>query len=187
VDRQTIEALYRASQAGVPIDLMIRGICCLRPGLPGISENIHVYSIVDRFLEHSRILVFGAGAKEQVFLSSADWMPRNFERRVEVMFPVESEPLRRRIVEEIMPTYLSDDCRMRLLRADGTYMRGATSHELPRRSQAELLRLAAARQVAAETEEGAGLSFDALSEAITNGEPQRDGSRRKKKKRPVAR
>ena len=89
VDRKTIEALYRASQAGVPIDLMIRGICCLRPGLPGISENIHVYSVVDRFLEHSRILVFGTGTKEQVFFSSADWMPRNFERRVEVMFPVE--------------------------------------------------------------------------------------------------
>jgi polyphosphate kinase len=166
---------------------MVRGICCLRPGLPGISENIHVYSIVDRFLEHSRILVFGAGTKEQVFLSSADWMPRNFERRVEVMFPVESEPLRRRIVEEIMPAYLSDDCRMRMLRADGTYMRVATSDEMPRRSQAELLRLAASRQEAAEVDEGAALSFDALSEAVANGEPQRDGTRRKKKKRSAAR
>src|SRR4051812_8057091 len=78
VDRRTIEALYQASQAGVPIDLLIRGICSLRPGLPGISETIRVFSIVDRFLEHSRILVFGEGSKEQVFLSSADWMPRNF-------------------------------------------------------------------------------------------------------------
>jgi polyphosphate kinase len=187
VDRQTIEALYRASQAGVPIDLMIRGICCLRPGLPGISENIHVYSVVDRFLEHSRILVFGEGTKEQVFLSSADWMPRNFERRVEVMFPVESEPLRRRIVEEIIPTYLSDDCRMRMLRADGTYMRVATSEEMPRRSQSELLRLAAVRAEAAEADESAALSFDALSEAGTNGEPQRAASRRKKKRRSAAR
>jgi polyphosphate kinase len=187
VDRQTIEALYRASQAGVPIDLMIRGICCLRPGLPDISENIHVYSVVDRFLEHSRILVFGSGTKEQVFFSSADWMPRNFERRVEVMFPVESEPLRRRIVEEIIPAYLSDDCRMRMLRADGTYMRVATSDEMPRRSQAELLRLAASRAEAAAADEGAALSFDALSEAGTNGEPPRDGVRRKKKRRSTAR
>ena len=100
VDRRTIEALYQASQAGVPIDLLIRGICCLRPGLPGISENIRVFSIVDRFLEHSRILVFGEGNKQQVFLSSADWMPRNFDRRVEVMFPIEAEDLRRRIVDE---------------------------------------------------------------------------------------
>jgi polyphosphate kinase len=187
VDRKTIEALYRASQAGVPIDLMIRGICCLRPGLPGISENIHVYSVVDRFLEHSRILVFGSGSKEQVFLSSADWMPRNFDRRVEVMFPVESEPLRRRIVEEIIPTYLSDDSRMRMLRADGTYMRVATSDETPRRSQSELLRLATSRDEAAAADEGAALSFDALSEAATNGEPPREGARRKKKKRSAAR
>jgi polyphosphate kinase len=117
---------------------MIRGICCLRPGLPGISENIHVYSVVDRFLEHSRILVFGSGSKEQVFLSSADWMPRNFDRRVEVMFPVESEPLRRRIVEEIIPTYLS----RRYLHARGDLRRDASPQpvgivatgDVPRRS-----------------------------------------------------
>jgi polyphosphate kinase len=138
-------------------------------------------------LEHSRILVFGAGTKEQVFLSSADWMPRNFDRRVEAMFPVESEPLRRRIVEEIIPTYLSDDSRMRMLRADGKYMRVATSDDMPRRSQSELLRIAASRAEAAEAEESAALSFDALSEVIANGEPQRDGQRRKKKKRSAAR
>jgi polyphosphate kinase len=101
VDRQTIEALYRASQAGVPTDLMIRGICCLRPGLPDISENIRVRSVVDRFLEHSRILVFGEGSG-QVFLSSADWMPRNFERRSGHV-PGRAEALRRRIVEKSFP------------------------------------------------------------------------------------
>jgi polyphosphate kinase len=183
VDRQTIEALYRASQAGVPIDLFIRGICCLRPGLPGISENIRVVSVVDRFLEHSRILVFGEGAKSQVFLSSADWMPRNFDRRVEVMFPVEAEDLRRRIVDEILPTYLSDNTHMRSLRPDGTYVRPAAADERPRRSQTELLALAASRAEAAEAEEGIPLSFDALVASPANGEPLRGDARRKKKKR----
>jgi polyphosphate kinase len=187
VDRQTIESLYRASQAGVPIDLFIRGICCLRPGHPGISENIRVVSIVDRFLEHSRILVFGDGAKAQVFLSSADWMPRNFERRVEVMFPVEAEDLRRRIVDEILPTYLSDNSRMRSLRADGSYVRPTAPDERPRRSQTELLALAAANAEAAEAEAGAPHSFDSLADVAANGEPLRDGQRRKKKKRTAPR
>jgi polyphosphate kinase len=140
VDRDTIEALYDASQAGVPIDLVIRGICCLRPGLPGISETIRVRSIVDRFLEHSRILVFGEGQKQQAFLSSADWMPRNFERRVEVMFPVEAPDLRRRICDEIIPMYLEDNCRARVLMPDGTYERAAAWHDEPeRRAQRDLL------------------------------------------------
>ena len=186
VDRQTIEALYRASQAGVPIDLMIRGICCLRPGLPGISETIRVQSVVDRFLEHSRILVFGEGPKQQVFLSSADWMPRNFERRVEVMFPVEAEDLRRRIVEEIIPTYLSDTARTRELQPDGTYVRAPATDEMPRRSQTELLALAAAREEAAEAEENAPLSFDAISAGSDgNGQPQRGGAKRKKKRSAI--
>lgn len=140
VDRETIEALYLASQAGVPIDLVIRGICCLRPGLVGISENIRVRSIVDRFLEHSRIMIFGVGPKEQVFVGSADWMPRNFERRVEVAFPIESAELRSRITEEIIPVYLNDNQRARQLRPDGTYVRvEVPSGEMPRRSQLELL------------------------------------------------
>jgi polyphosphate kinase len=189
VDRQTIEALYRASQAGVPIELMIRGICCLRPGLPGISENIRVTSIVDRFLEHSRILVFGEGVKEQVFLSSADWMPRNFERRVEVMFPVEAEDLRKRIVEEIIPAYLKDNRRTRVLNADGTYSRTKPAADQPaHRSQQELLALAAAREEAALAEKAMPPSFDAISEMPgDNGAPHREGSKRKKKRRAASR
>lgn len=140
VDGETIESLYQASQAGVPIDLVIRGICCLRPGLPGISENIRVRSIVDRFLEHSRIMVFGEAGKEQIYLSSADWMPRNFERRVEVMFPVEAPELKRRICDEIIPVYLRDNCRARVLMPDGSYVRAAAWHDEPEhRAQRELL------------------------------------------------
>ncbi len=188
VDRQTIEALYRASQAGVPIDLMIRGICCLRPGLPGISETIRVFSVVDRFLEHSRILVFGDGSKQQVFLSSADWMPRNFERRVEVMFPVEAENSRRRIVEEIIPMYLEDTLRTRLLRPDGTYQRVAEADKPPRRSQSELLALAATREEAAELEENLAPSFDSVAAAAGgNGLPLNVRPKRKKRKRSTAR
>ncbi len=140
VDPETIQALYRASQAGVETDLVIRGICCLRPGLPGISENIRVRSIVDRFLEHSRIAIFGTGSRQQIFASSADWMPRNFERRVEVMFPIENAEIRRRIVEDIMPVYLADNQRARLLKSDGTYVKATCkAGEEPVRSQLELL------------------------------------------------
>jgi polyphosphate kinase len=189
VDRQTIEALYRASQAGVPIHLMIRGICCLRPGLPGISENIQVTSVVDRFLEHSRILVFGEGQREQVYLSSADWMPRNFERRVEVMFPVEAEDLRKRIVDEIIPAYMGDNHRTRVLNPDGTYSRAVPpANQEPHRSQHELLSLAAAREAEALAQDSAPLSFDAISQLpAKNGAPLRDGQKRKKKRRSGSR
>ena len=143
VDRRTIEALYDASNAGVPVDLVVRGICCLRPGLPGVSENIRVRSIVDRFLEHSRILVFGQGTRQQVYLSSADWMPRNFERRVEVMFPVEAPELKQRVVSEIVPLYLRDNQRARLLDPSGVYTRAKPADgEAPIRSQLDLCRLA---------------------------------------------
>ncbi len=131
VDRKTIESLYRASQAGVSMELVVRGICCLRPGIPGLSENIEVRSIVDRFLEHSRIFVFGSGPKSQIFLSSADWMPRNFMRRVEVMFPLESADLRQHILEEIVPAYLHDNVRARILQADGHYVRAPQSADQP--------------------------------------------------------
>ena len=142
VDRRTIEALYRASQAGVQIDLIIRGICCLRPQIKGLSENIRTISIVDRFLEHSRIMVFGEGADAKVFLSSADWMPRNFYRRVEVMFPIESELIKARILDEVVPAYLKDNVKARTLKPDGTYERvGAKDGAPPFRVQEELLKL----------------------------------------------
>ncbi len=140
VDRETIEALYRASQAGVPIELFVRGICCLRPGLPGISDHIEVRSIVDRYLEHSRIFVFGEGSKAQVFFSSADWMPRNFTRRVEVMFPIESPDLKRRICEQILPIYLADNTRARRLLPDGSYESTVAENGEPeRRAQHDLI------------------------------------------------
>jgi polyphosphate kinase len=123
VDPAAIEALYAASQAGVRIDLIVRGICCLRPGIPGVSENIRVVSIVDKFLEHSRIAFFQNGESPEVFLASADWMPRNFRRRVEVMFPVEDPRLQNRIVDGILGVILSDNVKARVLQPDGTYRR----------------------------------------------------------------
>ncbi len=140
VDHKVIDALYRASQAGVPIQLVVRGICCLRPGIKGVSENIQVTSIVDRFLEHSRIFVFGPDETAKVFLSSADWMPRNFYRRVEVMFPIEAAPLRKQILNELLPTFLRDNVRARRLQSDGTYTRVKPKRgETLFRSQQELL------------------------------------------------
>ena len=125
VDKQCIQALYRASQAGVRIDLQVRGICCLRPGIPGVSETIEVTSIVGRFLEHARIYYFrnGGGEDEEVFLGSADLMPRNLERRVEVLFPVEVPALRRVIVQDILEVHLRDNAQSRRLLADGSYER----------------------------------------------------------------
>jgi polyphosphate kinase len=168
----------------VPIDLIIRGICSLRPGLPEISETIRVFSVVDRFLEHSRILVFGEGSRQQVFLSSADWMPRNFERRVEVMFPVEADDLRRRIVEEIIPAYLSDNRRMRMLRSDGTYIHVPAEDAAPHRSQFELLELAATRDANGAAVSGrAPLTYDGIPRSeLANGEPFRTSEKRKKKR-----
>jgi len=123
VEVSVIDALYRASQAGVEIDLIIRGICCLRAGLPGVSERIRVMSIVDRFLEHSRVFYFSNGGNPEVFLASADWMPRNFVRRIEVMFPVEDAQLKARILDRILPTILGDNVKARLQNSDGSYRR----------------------------------------------------------------
>jgi polyphosphate kinase len=121
VDREIIEALYRASQAGVKIELIIRGICCLRPQVPGVSENITVRSIIGRFLEHSRIFYFENAGTPRLYIGSADWMPRNFFRRVEVITPVEDPQLRKRIIDEILEVQLRDNAKASVLAADGSY------------------------------------------------------------------
>ena len=123
VDEDIIASLYEASCAGVKIDLIIRGTCCLRPGILGLSENIRVISIVGRFLEHSRIFYFSNAGNPQVYLGSADWMPRNFYRRVEVAFPIEDEKLRNEIIQEILPAFLQDRIKARALKPDGSYIR----------------------------------------------------------------
>ncbi len=143
VDPDVIHALYRASRAGVGIDLIVRGICCLRPGLPGVSDNVRVRSVVDRFLEHSRLFYFEAGGAEEVYGSSADWMPRNFHRRVEVLFPIEDERLKRRAVDEILAVCLADDVKASELLPDGSYRRVDRPDGAPGcRSQARFLELA---------------------------------------------
>jgi polyphosphate kinase len=131
VEPSVIDALYRASQSGVRIDLLIRGICCLRAGLPGVSETIRVISIVDRFLEHSRVFYFENGGEPEVFLASADWMPRNFFRRIEVMFPIEDARLKSRIVDSILPVMLADNVKARLQQPDGSYIRAPRTADEP--------------------------------------------------------
>jgi polyphosphate kinase len=123
VDPEVIAALYRASQAGVKIDMIVRGICCLRARVPGVSDNIRVTSIISRFLEHSRVYYFRNGGEEQVYLSSGDWMPRNLSRRVETMFPIEDPAMKRRVVDEILGLKLRDNVKARELQADGSYKR----------------------------------------------------------------
>ncbi|QMV17411.1 polyphosphate kinase 1 [Granulicella sp. 5B5] len=123
LDEPTIEALYTASQAGVETDLIVRGMCALRPGVKGLSERIRVRSIVGRFLEHSRIFWFANGGSEEVFAGSADWMVRNLYERCEVVFPVEDEAAKRRLRDEILEAYLRDDIKARVLQPDGTYKR----------------------------------------------------------------
>jgi len=143
VEPSVIDALYRASQAGVAIELVVRGICCLRPGLPGVSETIRVTSIVDKYLEHSRIFYFENGGNPEVFLASADWMPRNFWRRIETLFPIEDASLQARIVGDIIQPILSDTAKVRELSSDGTYRRRTPGEgEAPLRSQVALQHLA---------------------------------------------
>src|SRR6202790_1895645 len=123
LDKTVIQALYRASQAGVQIDLIVRGICALRPGVRGVSDNIRVRSIVGRFLEHSRIFYFANGGEEEIYIGSPDWMPRNLYERVEVLVPLRDEMLRERVRHEILDAYLADKRKARILLKDATYMR----------------------------------------------------------------
>jgi polyphosphate kinase len=127
LDKNVIEALYRASQAGVDIDLIVRGICALKPGIRGVSDRIRVRSIVGRFLEHTRIFYFANGGEEEIYIGSADWMPRNLYERVEMLFPVKEPLLRERILGEILPAYLADRAKARLLRSDGQYVRASSA------------------------------------------------------------
>jgi len=155
VDAQIIRALYRASQAGVKIELIIRGICCLKPGLPGVSDNITVKSIVGRFLEHTRVFVFHNGGETEIFLSSADWMPRNLNRRVEVMWAIDSVRLKDRILNEILPPILADNLKSWYLAPNGIYRKPVVSEKEKRiSSQDEFVKIAESMYWDREDEDG---------------------------------
>jgi polyphosphate kinase len=150
IDRRTIEALYGASEAGVEIDLIVRGMCSLRPGVKGLSERIRVRSIVGRFLEHSRIFHFANGGEDEVYCGSADWMPRNLFERCEVLFPVNDPVLAARLRNEILGSYLKDNVKARVLGPDGIYVRAPRIGE-PFSAQDYLAALSAAEPVEAQT------------------------------------
>jgi len=162
VDAEVIEALYRASQAGVRITLLVRGICCLRPGVPGVSETIEVRALIDRFLEHGRAFYFQNGGNDEVYIGSADWMPRNFHRRVEAMFPIDDPALRKRIVDT-MQLQLADNVKSWRLRSDGKYDRVAPEPGAAIvRCQAKFIEMSRDRIKAAEGV-ATGARFNALS------------------------
>jgi len=140
LEPQIIEALYKASQAGVKVDLVVRGVCALRPGVPKLSENIRVRSVVGRFLEHSRIFHFRNGGKPRVYLSSADWMDRNFFRRIEVCVPVLEARLQRRVVNEGLKPYLEDNTQAWDMQPDGSYKRAKAPRGKAKTAQRELLK-----------------------------------------------
>lgn len=179
-DQDVTRALYRASQAGVQVDLVLRGICCLRPGVPGVSDRIRVTSIVDRYLEHARIWFFEAGGKREIYLASADWMQRNFVKRVEIAFPVEDPTLKQRVIDEILATALGDNVKARLLKPDGVYERvqpGAHgTAAAPLRSQERFMALA--RRIAAMPDPG---QPGPPPHAIFPAGQKRGGGKRKKR------
>jgi polyphosphate kinase len=126
-DPEMIKLLYQASQAGIQIDLLVRGLCCLRPGMAGVSENIRVASVIGRFLEHSRIYYFRNGGQEEVYGGSADLMPRNLNRRIEIVFPIEGPAVARRVRDEILDVYLADNVNAYQMQSDGSYVRAPRS------------------------------------------------------------
>jgi len=139
-DRECIQALYRASQAGVRIDLQVRSVCALKPGVEGLSDNIEVTSVVGRFLEHTRIYYFRNGGEEEILIGSADLMGRNLDRRVEVLFPIDDPRLRDALRDDILMVHLRDTAKSRRLNGDGTYQRvKAKKGEEPFNSQLHLL------------------------------------------------
>ena len=140
LDKKVIAKLYEASTAGVRIDLIVRGICTLRPGIAGVSDNITVRSIVGRFLEHHRLFYFRNGGNESLYLSSADWMPRNLNERVELMIPIEDKRHKER-VKDILDLYLEDTLKAHIMRADGSY-RKINDREHPISAQEELMKAA---------------------------------------------
>ncbi len=139
VEPEVIDAMYQASQAGVDIDLIVRGVCMLRPGVPGLSENIRVRSIIGRFLEHHRIFYFLAGGKETVYLSSADWMERNFFKRIELAFPILDPKLKKRVVTEGLKFYLADNQQGWEMNSQGVYQRRRSTRSKPHNAQGELM------------------------------------------------
>ena len=139
VESQIIEELYKASQAGVQVDLVIRGICCLRPGVPGVSDNIHVRSVVGRFLEHTRIYYFENLGSPLVYCASADWMDRNFFRRVETCFPIENEVLSKTVIEDGLMQYLADNTKAWVMQSDGSYKKLTPGSKKARNAQAILI------------------------------------------------
>jgi len=180
VDADVIAALYAASQAGVEVDLLVRGICCLRPGLPGISERIRVKALIDRFLEHARIFYFKNGGTEEVYCSSADWMPRNFRRRVEVMFPIVDPTLKTRMVSEVLQTMREDTVKSWLLQGSGSYERSNESGGV--RSQQRFI------EMARERARGGNEAILGLSKAVPAPAPRaldklRRGASKKRKRR----
>ena len=184
VDADVVEALYRASQAGVPITLLVRGICCLRPGVPRVSETIEVRAIVDRFLEHGRVFHFANGGKDDVYIASADWMPRNFHRRVEVMVPIEDATLRARLIE-ILAVSVHDNVKSWRLLPDGTYARVQPKPNAPLvRSQARFIEMARDKAKGAEVSRPGAGRFHLMHArgAPIDGSGGRGGTRRRKGK-----
>jgi polyphosphate kinase len=181
VDADVIAALYAASQAGVQIDLLVRGICCLRPEVPGVSDRIRVRAVIDRFLEHARIFHFGNGGTDEVYCASADWMPRNFRRRVEVMYPVTDDALKARVIQEILTTMCQDNCKTWVLRSSGKYERRSETGGAIVRSQQRFMDLA--RERARENEAILGLAKAVIAPAARALDKLRRRAGKKRKRR----